>query len=1052
MNEAPDQLWYKDAVIYQLHIKAFYDANNDGIGDFAGLIQKLDYVQALGVTAVWILPFYPSPLRDDGYDIADYNDVNPMYGKLDDFKTFVAEAHARGLRVITELVINHTSDQHPWFQRARLAPPSSPERDFYVWNDTDDRFSETRIIFTDTEKSNWAWDPVAKQYYWHRFFSHQPDLNFDNPAVMDEVLKAMYFWLDMGVDGLRLDAIPYLVERDGTNNENLPETHAVIKQIRAALDAKYPDRLLLAEANQWPEDVREYFGDGDECHMAFHFPVMPRIYMAVAQEDRHPITDIMYQTPAIPENCQWAMFLRNHDELTLEMVTDRERDYLWNFYAADKRARINVGIRRRLAPLMENDRRRIELLNGILLSMPGTPILYYGDEIGMGDNIYLGDRDGVRTPMQWSPDRNGGFSKVDPARLYLPAVQDAVYGFAGVNVEAQQSHKNSQLNWTKNLLAARKTAGFGRGSLEFLRPTNRKVLAYLRQHGDETILCVANLSQAPQPAEIDLAQFTGAVPVEMLSKTEFPAIGTLPYFLTLSPYGFYWFRLNKSSQGKDDAQLALPEWRTLVVPNGWDSLLFGQILHTLETEILPEFLLRQRWYKLKDGGVPVVKLVKNLPFGEYQVLTVAATSADHDIQHYILLCGLAWESMQHDPSTLHQKQLLARVRQGARVGVLYEIFQDADALHQLFLHIMRHDNPALRFTKPLPAIDLDTIKLVPMMVEQSNSSALVGNDYIFKLIRQPEPGVNIEEEINGFLTNTAKFDRTPPLYSALHVTTTDATIMTVGLLQGAVRNQGDGWAVTQNYLQSMLDDDAKSDFNYYKTLAAKLGQRTAEMHQALLTATDNAAFKPELVTPDLRADLLKQVGATAVAAQQALQSVVTKIIDVQPMAKQLLENWPHVTTAISKLLPEIIKMPLSRVHGDYHLGQVLVIENDFTILDFEGEPARTIEERRRKQLAFKDVAGMLRSFDYARHAAAMTQSAFDQTNLESWYQAAATAFLNSYSATTAPHDSATDQQRLVQFFMLEKALYEIIYESNNRPNWLFIPIQGLSALLAGVQQ
>ena len=1052
MSEAADPLWYKDAVIYQLHIKAFYDANNDGIGDFAGLIEKLDYVQALGVNTIWILPFYPSPLRDDGYDIADYNDVNPMYGNLDDFKQFVAEAHARGLRVITELVINHTSDQHPWFQRARQAPAGSPERDFYVWNDTDDRFSETRIIFTDTEKSNWAWDPVAKQYYWHRFFSHQPDLNFDNPAVMDEVLKAMYFWLDMGVDGLRLDAIPYLVERDGTNNENLPETHAVIKQVRAALDAKYPDRLLLAEANQWPEDVREYFGDGDECHMAFHFPVMPRIYMAVAQEDRHPITDIMYQTPAIPENCQWAMFLRNHDELTLEMVTDRERDYLWNFYAADKRARINVGIRRRLAPLMENDRRRIELLNGILLSMPGTPILYYGDEIGMGDNIYLGDRDGVRTPMQWSPDRNCGFSKADPARLYLPAIQDAVYGFAGVNVEAQQSHKNSQLNWTKNLLAVRKTAGFGRGTLEFLRPANRKVLAYLRQHGDETILCVANLSQAPQPAEIDLAQFAGAVPIEMLSNTAFPAIGALPYFLTLSPYGFYWFRLNTAAPDKNTMPTVLPEWRTLVIPSGWDSLLKGKILKTLETEILPEFLLRQRWYKLKDGGAPQVKLVKNIPLGEHQLLIVAATPHSQNTQHYILLCGLAWESMQHDPSTLHQKHLLARVRQAARVGVLYEIFQDAKALRQLLLHIMRHDDPALRFTKPLPAIDLDNIKLVPMMVEQSNSSALVGDDYIFKLIRQPEPGVNIEEEISGFLTNTAKFSRTPPLYGALHVTTADAASMTIGLLQGAVRNQDDGWAMTQNYLQSMLADDAKDNFAYYKTLAATLGKRTAEMHQALLTKTDNAAFAQEAVSGQVRTELLAHITETATVAQQALQSVVAKTPIGQPLAKQLLQNWPQVTAAIEMLLPETIKTPLSRVHGDYHLGQVLVTENDFTILDFEGEPARSIDERRRKRLAFKDVAGMLRSFDYARHAAALARPNLKSADLENWYNIAATAFLDSYLATVAQADDAAAQQQLVQFFMLEKALYEIIYESNNRPDWLFIPIQGLSALLAGVQQ
>jgi maltose alpha-D-glucosyltransferase/alpha-amylase len=543
-GSAADPLWYKDAIIYELHVKAFMDGNNDGIGDFQGLLSKLDYVQDLGVTCLWLLPFFPSPLRDDGYDISDYLSVHPNYGTMADFREFLTQAHNRGIQVMIELVINHTSDQHPWFQRARLAPKGSPERDFYVWSDTDQKYQEARIIFTDTEKSNWTWDPIAQAYYWHRFFSHQPDLNFDSPRTMEEVLKALHFWLDLGVDAIRLDAIPYLVERDGTNCENLPETHAAIKQIRAEIDAHYTSRAILAEANQWPTDVRPYFGEGDECHMAFHFPLMPRIYMALRQEDRLPITDIMAQTPAIPDTCQWALFLRNHDELTLEMVTNDERDYMYLAYSADPRMRINLGIRRRLAPLVDNNRRRIELLNSLLFSFPGTPVIYYGDEIGMGDNVYLGDRNGVRTPMQWSADRNAGFSRATPARLYSPVIMDPVFGYEAINVEAQQSDPSSLLTWMRNMMSLRKLFRvFGRGALEFLEPVNRKVLAYLRKDGTGQVLCVANLSRFAQPVDLDLAALEGRIPFEMLGYVEFPAITRQPYRLTLGPYDFLWLEI-----------------------------------------------------------------------------------------------------------------------------------------------------------------------------------------------------------------------------------------------------------------------------------------------------------------------------------------------------------------------------------------------------------------------------------------------------------------------------------------------------------------------------
>ena len=559
-GSATDPLWYKDAVIYELHVRAFADSNGDGIGDFRGLIDKLDYLQDLGVTCLWLLPFFPSPLRDDGYDIANYNDVHPSYGTLADFKEFLEKAHARGMQVLIELVMNHTSDQHPWFQRARKAPPGSTDRDFYVWNPTNDRFPLVPIIFSDTETSNWTWDPVAQSYYWHRFFSHQPDLNFDNPLVMEEMLKAMRFWLDMGVDALRMDAIPYLVERDGTRCESLPETHAIIKHFRAVMDAEYANRFVLAEANQWPADVRPYFGDGDECQMAFHFPLMPRIYVAIRQEDTRPILDIMAQTPEIPPTCQWGLFLRNHDELTLEMVTSDERDYMYLAYSSDPRTRINLGIRRRLAPLLDNNRQRIELLNSLLFSFPGTPILYYGDEIGMGDNIDLGDRNGVRTPMQWNAQPNGGFSTAAEANLYSPVIRDSVYGYQAVNVEEQVENPSSILQWMRNMIALRKLFPvFGRGTQRFLNPLNTKVLAYLRQLDGDTVLCVANLSRFAQPVTLTLDEFEGRIPVEMFGYTAFPKITGQPYTMTLSPYSFLWFQLQKVYAAEYPVEVQQPE-------------------------------------------------------------------------------------------------------------------------------------------------------------------------------------------------------------------------------------------------------------------------------------------------------------------------------------------------------------------------------------------------------------------------------------------------------------------------------------------------------------
>jgi maltose alpha-D-glucosyltransferase / alpha-amylase len=662
-------LWYKDAIIYQLHVKSFFDSNNDGIGDFQGLISKLDYIADLGVNTLWLLPFYPSPRLDDGYDISDYRSVHPEYGRMADVKRFIAAAHKRGLRVITELVINHTSDQHPCFNRVRAAKPGSPMRDFYVWSDTDQKYQGTRVIFVDTERSNWTWDPVANAFYWHRFYSHQPDLNFDNPKVMEAVLSVMRFWLDLGIDGLRLDAVPYLVEREGTNNENLPETHAILKRIRAELDKSYPDRMLLAEANQWPEDTKEYFGQGDECHMAFHFPLMPRMYMALAREDRFPITDIMRQTPQIPDSCQWAIFLRNHDELTLEMVTDSERDYLWQTYATDRRARINLGIRRRLSPLLERDRRRIELLNCLLLSMPGTPVIYYGDEIGMGDNVRLGDRDGVRTPMQWTPDRNGGFSRADFNALALPTIMDPLYGYETVNVEAASRDPYSLLHWMRRMLSVRRThAAFGRGALRFLYPKNRKVLAYLREHEGEALLCVANVSRTPQAVELDLSEFAGRVPIELNGGSLFPPVGRLTYLLTLPPFGFYWFILAKESDAPSwhtPAPEPMPDFVTLVLR---DKLADGLKLSAdplLNRDTLPAYLAKRRWFAAKGDTLDTAQLAytARLPGGDRELLLAEVeTTSGGTATRWLLPLSIVWED--EASAALPNQLALARVRRG----------------------------------------------------------------------------------------------------------------------------------------------------------------------------------------------------------------------------------------------------------------------------------------------------------------------------------------------------------------------------------------------------
>ncbi|HEX3171488.1 MAG TPA: maltose alpha-D-glucosyltransferase, partial [Burkholderiales bacterium] len=859
-----DPQWFKDAVIYQLHVKAFFDSNNDGTGDFRGLTDKLDYIQELGVDTVWLLPFYPSPMRDDGYDVSDYHNVYPLYGTRHDFSAFVREAHRRGLKVITELIINHTSDQHPWFQAARRAPAGSSKRDFYVWSDDPNKYAGTRIIFTDTETSNWTWDSVAQAHYWHRFFSHQPDLNFDNPQVLKAVFRTMRFWLDLGVDGFRLDAIPYLVERDGTNNENLPETHEVIRQIRAALDRHYEGRCLLAEANQWPEDVRQYFGDGDECHMAYHFPLMPRIYMAIAQEDRYPVVEIMQQTPEIPDNCQWAIFLRNHDELTLEMVTNKERDYMYQMYAADPRARINLGIRRRLAPLMENDPDRIKLMNSLLLSMPGSPIIYYGDEIGMGDNFYLGDRNGVRTPMQWSPDRNAGFSRADPQRLYLPPIMDPIYGYESVNVEAQLRDPSSLLNWMKRMLAVRKgSRAFGRGKLSFLKPGNRKILAYLREFDGEAILCVTNLSRAAQAVELDLARFKARVPVELLGRSAFPPVGELPYMLTIPAHGFYWFRLatDVAAPRWHEEHVAAEDLPILVLFDGWNSLFRDQVVPwrigmaektraQFEAEMLPRHIELQRWYAGKGTAIKRARIVDHARWeegGRQWLVPVLELDGPPDNPAYFMPLALAWEDREEERLRALTAAAVVKVRQQANVGVMGDAFADeafcralAEAIGARREIATAHGRLVFRPTAAFPEIAGDGIAALPVSRQQAQSSntlVTLGERLLLKGYRRLQRGVNPEFEIGRFLTEVARYPNCVPLAGTLEYVGGDGATLALALLQAYVSNQGDAWAYTLDYLGRYLEErrvnvaEAPVDVHgAYMALIRILGTRTAELH------------------------------------------------------------------------------------------------------------------------------------------------------------------------------------------------------------------------------
>ena len=1095
-----DPLWYKDAVIYELHVKSFFDSNGDGIGDFRGLVEKLDYLEELGITAIWLLPFYPSPLKDDGYDIAYYFNVNPDYGDLRDFREFLRQAHKRGMRVITELVLNHTSDQHPWFQRARKSKPGSVHRDYYVWSETPEKYADARIIFKDFETSNWSWDPVAKAYFWHRFYSHQPDLNYDNPAVQRSMLKVVDNWLGMGVDGLRIDAVPYLFEREMTNCENLPETHAFLRLLRKHIEEKFRCRMLLGEANQWPEDAAAYFGEGDECHMAFHFPLMPRIFMALQMEDRFPIMDILDQTPGIPDQCQWALFLRNHDELTLEMVTDEERDYMYRVYARDPRTRINLGIRRRLAPLVGNSRRKIEMMNILLFSLPGTPIIYYGDEIGMGDNFYLGDRNGVRTPMQWSSDRNAGFSKANPQRLYLPVIIDPEYHYEAVNVENYERSSSSLLWWMKRVIAMRKRMrAFSRGDLTFLSSDNPKILAFTRHYGDETIMVVINLSRFSQVATFDLSVHTGCVPVEVFSKNRFPVIRETPYVLTMGFYDYYWFIFQEEEEPVVAAEERIfPE---MSVRKSWTAVLTGRTRGRFE-DILPGFFRGARWFGGKGRTIQKIGLVEDIPVGREpdapRLVMLKVSYTDDPSEVYLLPLSFAWGEEASQVLQEFPMSVIVRLTVDDIEGVLYDGVYNPELREVLFSMIAKRRKikgvtgkllayPGRKFRRLSGGGEFPASSTV-LKAEQSNTSILYESFFFLKLYRRLDEGINPDPEIIKFLSEKTGFPNVPPFGGIIEFRRPDLDPVVIGQLQGFVPNQGDAWTYTldsvRHYFEHVLSrkteraqipelpssllDIGDADIPpllqeligaVYLEAAILLGKRTGEMHMALSSVPDEPGFEPEAFSMLYQRSAYQSVRSLLVKVLRTLENNIGRLPeDVAREGRRILSSEDVIMNRFREILEEKFSAMKIRHHGDLHLGQVLFTGKDFVFIDFEGEPARALSERRLKRSPLRDAAGMIRSFHYAAFTSLLQHASVrpeDVPILEPWagiwYHCVSGVFLTSYLAAVEKGDFLPKErgrmEKLIRFFLLEKAIYELGYELNNRPEWVTIPIRGIQHIL-----
>ncbi|HEX6221798.1 MAG TPA: maltose alpha-D-glucosyltransferase [Acidimicrobiia bacterium] len=1094
MTTTSEPRWYHDAIIYEAHVRAFRDESGDGIGDFRGLTTKLDYLRDLGVTALWLLPFYPSPLRDDGYDIADYKSINPAYGTMRDFRRLLQAAHDRDIKVITELVINHTSDQHFWFQRARNSSEGSPERDFYVWSDDPDRYKDARIIFSDTETSNWTWDPVAGAYYWHRFFSHQPDLNFENPAVHEAVFDVLDFWLDMGVDGLRLDAVPYLYEEEGTMCENLAPTHEFLKKLRARLDSRYEDRLFIAEANQWPEDAVAYFGDGDECHMSFHFPLMPRLFMALRMENRFPVIDILDQTPEVPDGTAWAIFLRNHDELTLEMVTDEERDYMYRVYGRDPRMRINLGIRRRLAPLLGNNRREIELLNALLLSLPGTPVIYYGDEIGMGDNIYLGDRNGVRTPMQWSGDRNAGFSEANPHSLYLPVITDPQYHFESVNVEVQRENPNSLWWWMKRSLALRKSLPeLSQGAFEIVPNDNLKVLAFLRRLDDSAVLVVANLSRHTQPVTVELNDFVGVEPVEVLGRARFPIIGEGPYHLTLGPHDVYWYSLAPESEEVEDGRPRI-SLRGDDAGAVWRAR--GQLQRALASDIG-----RRRWFRSKARTVRETELVDlvEMPASGARLAFLRIEYVDAEAETYVMPLALARGDEADHMLTERGEIVIADVSGLEETAVVYDGMGLPEFAHELLrLASGRRKvggRRATLFSVPVPgSTRLRTIAgeepVRAGSAEQSNTSVFFGDQLMMKLFRKLEAGSNPEVEVGRHLTEVRRFEHTPRS-RGLVMAEVDGEESVLGFFQDYVPGHHDllehtfdgvvlaletilaskGGRGVPARVKHPLDvtaaelDGAAELIGAHLAEASLLGQRTGELHLHLAADPTDPVFAPEPMST-LQQRSVYQAIRSAVRTSLALLRRRRSKLDTGDgdLIDRAVASEAELLDKLKTIMAERIECDRIRIHGDYHLGQVLFTGNDFYIIDFEGEPQRPLSQRRLKRLALRDVAGMIRSYHYAVVMAMrqVAESGIDEEArmvLEQWTETIhsflSAAFLEGYRKAVGGSSIVPDEPRhfrlLLDALIVEKAAYELEYEVNNRPDWVSIPLHGILSVLESSQ-
>lgn len=1090
-----DPLWFKDAIIYELSVRAFYDSNGDGIGDFQGIVQKLDYLEDLGINTLWLLPFYPSPLKDDGFDVTDHMDVHPDYGTLADFKQFLKEAHRRGIRVITELILNHTSDQHPWFKRARKSKSGSRFRDVYVWSDTADKYKEARVMFTDAETSNWTWDPEAKAYYWHRFYHHQPELNFENPEVQLELIKVVDFWMKMGVDGFRLPSVPFLFEQEGTSCENLPQTHQFLKKLRAHIDKNYKDRILIAEANLWPEDAATYFGDGQECHMNFHFPLMPRMFLALRTEDSYPIVDIIEQTPDTPLNSQWALFLRNHDELGLEMVTEEEKDYLFKAYATDSHTKFNTGIRRRLAPLLNNDRRKVELLYTILFSLPGTPVIYYGDEIGMGDNVYLGDRFGVRTPMQWNMNLNAGFSTANPQRLYLPIITDPIYRHESVNVQAQDENPSSLLWWMKHVIAMRKRLNiFGRGDLKFIEGSNAKVLSFVRSYQKQQIIVVANLSQFSQATLLDLSQYKDAEITEVFSQNRFLNVGEGNYAITIGPYGYFWFQVDKEEKKqKTEASGELPLLRTDI---SWERLFdnYNEV-RILERTILPPFMKKCRWFGSKAKTISKTTIHKTIPVkvdGDTHFLGIIEV---HFVQrlpelYFLPLTFVLSDSILERVEYTTQSVVCRADIQG-KAGFIMDSSYDKTFRDFLFMSMekdqqLRDDNGGtLKFNSSVFA-KIDKNKAIDSKIlkaDQSNTAIIYNDKYFFKFYRKLEKEINPDLEIVRFLSEHTTFRHSPKYAGGIEYLDAEGKTIVFGLLQEKVENQGDAWnmavdSVGRFYERVMangksvklpkLVNKAAIHFEdvpeviqevigkgFYERMV-RLGQRTAEMHLALASNASDAAFAPENFNANYQRSLYSSLRKLVRDRFSMLEGAINKLLpETRELARKVLGYEEAILEAFGEVSRIKVNAIRTRVHGDLHLGQVLFTGKDFVIIDFEGEPGLSFSERRLKKNPLKDVAGMMRSMHYAAFGKILLNENYRDRDLElleswaeQWQHYVSRFYLGAYMDRMGMGTNLSYEYGvLIRTFLLEKAIYELGYELNGRPDWTIIPLRGIDYLM-----